>query len=67
MNTYLSKLFYLLGRLIPVKDGTFTYPIYRRLMLTSIGLDKKNIVWKDPITKEHRRKELLAKVKVIYE
>jgi hypothetical protein len=43
--TYLSKIFYFLGDLIPV--NALTYAIYRRLMLISVALDRKCIVWKN--------------------
>ena len=44
MKTYLSKVFYFLGDLVPFKYYLF-YFIHRRLMLISISLDKNNIVW----------------------
>ena len=45
MKTYLSKVFYFLGDLTPI--NALTYPIYRRLMLISVALDRKCIVWKN--------------------
>jgi len=59
--TYLSKVFYFLGNLVPFKYFLF-YFIYRRLMLISISLDKDNIVWDNKEEKESLRVDLIAKI-----
>lgn len=68
MKTYLSKVFYFLGDLISYLlryDITILifYPIYRRLMLISISLDKNNIVWDNVENKENSRANLVCKIK----
>ena len=68
MRTYLSKFFYFLGDLASYLlryniTGTIFYPLYRRLMLISIGLDKDNIVWDNIENKESSRTDLILKVK----
>ena len=68
MKTYLSIVFYFLGDLVShllrynITSIVF-YPIYRRLMLISISLDKKNIVWEHVEKKESSRADLILKVK----
>tara|TARA_B100001564_G_C20302015_1_gene517370 strand:- start:334 stop:561 length:228 start_codon:yes stop_codon:yes gene_type:complete len=68
MKTYLSIVFYFLGDLVShllrynITSIVF-YPIYRRLMLISISLDKKNIVWENVEKKESSRADLILKVK----
>lgn len=67
MKTYLSKIFYFLGDLISHLlhnniTSIFSYPIYRRLMLISISLDKNNIVWDNSEKKESLRVDLIAKI-----
>ena len=67
MKTYLSKLFYFLGDLVfHLLHNNITsivfYPIYRRLMLISISLDKNNIVWENEVDKEEMRIALLVKL-----
>ena len=67
MKTYLSKIFYFLGDLVSHFlhnniTSIFFYPIYRRLMLISISLDKNNIVWGNSEKKESLRVDLIAKV-----
>lgn len=62
MKTYLSKVFYFLGDLVPFKYFLF-YSIYRRLMLISISLDKNNIVWQNKETKESARIDFIVKLK----
>ena len=68
MKTYLSKAFYFLGDLVSHLlryniTGTIFYPLYRRLMLISISLDKDNIVWDNIENKESSRTDLILKVK----
>ena len=68
MKTYLSKVFYFLGDLTSHLlsynlTGTIFYPLYRRLMLISISLDKNNIVWENVENKESSRADLILKVK----
>ena len=68
MKTYLSMVFYFLGDLVSHLlhyniTSTISYPIYRRLMLISIGLDKDNIVWDNIENKESSRTDLILKVK----
>ena len=68
MKTYLSKIFYFLGDSISYLlcydiAGLIFYPIYRRLMLISISLDKNNIVWKNAENKESSRTNLVCKLK----
>ena len=61
-------VFYFLGDLVShllrynITSIVF-YPIYRRLMLISISLDKKNIVWENVEKKESSRADLILKVK----
>ena len=61
-------IFYFLGDLVShllhnnIASIVF-YPIYRRLMLISISLDKKNIVWENVEKKESSRADLILKVK----
>ena len=68
MKTYLSKVFYFLGDLVShllrynITSIVF-YPIYRRLMLISISLDKNNIVWQNEANKKTEKKDLIAKLK----
>ena len=68
MKTYLSKVFYFLGDLVShllrynITSIVF-YPIYRRLMLISISLDKNNIVWQNEANKKTKKKDLIAKLK----
>ena len=68
MKTYLSIVFYFLGDLVShllrynITSIVF-YPIYRRLMLISISLDKKNIVWENVEKKESSRADLIIKSK----
>lgn len=67
MKTYLSKIFYFLGDLVShflrydITSLIF-YPIYRRLMLISISLDKNNVVWENKEKKESLRVDLIAKI-----
>ena len=68
MKTYLSMPFYFLGDLVSHLlrynlTGTIFYPLYRRLMLISISLDKNNIVWQSKEKKENSRADLILKVK----
>ena len=68
MKTYLSKIFYFLGDSISYLlcydiAGLIFYPIYRRLMLISISLDKNNIVWENAEKKESARIDLIARLK----
>ena len=68
MKTYLSMVFYFLGDLVSHLlryniTSTISYPIYRRLMLISISLDKYNIVWENIENKESSRTDLILKVK----
>jgi hypothetical protein len=68
MKTYLSIVFYFLGDLVShllhynITSIVF-YPIYRRLMLISISLDKNNIVWQNEANKKTKKKDLIAKLK----
>lgn len=67
MKTYLSKIFYFLGDLVSHLlrydiTSLIFYPIYRRLMLISISLDKNNIVWDDSEKKESLKVDLIAKI-----
>ena len=62
MKTYLSKVFYFLGDLVPFKYSLF-YFIYRILMLISISLDKNNIVWQNKEIKESARINFIVKLK----
>ena len=68
MKTYLSVVFYFLGDLVShllhynITSIVF-YPIYRRLMLISISLDKNNIVWQNEVNKKTKKKDLIAKLK----
>ena len=67
MKTYLSKIFYFLGDLVShflrydITSLIF-YPLYRRLMLISISLDKNNVVWENKEKKESLRVDLIAKI-----
>ena len=67
MKTYLSKVFYFLGDLVShllrynITSIVF-YPIYRRLMLISISLDKNNIVWENTEIKESSKTDLVCKL-----
>lgn len=68
MKTYLSKIFYFLGDLVSHLlyyniTSLIFYPIYRRLMLISISLDKNNIVWENVEIKESSRANLICKLK----
>ena len=68
MKTYLSMVFYFLGDLVSHLlryniTSIISYPIYRRLMLISISLDKYNIVWENIENKESSRTDLILKVK----
>ena len=68
MKTYLSKAFYFLGDLVSHFlyyniTATIFYPIYRRLMLISISLDKDSVVWENVEKKESSRADLILKVK----
>ena len=67
MKTYLSKIFYFLGDLVSHLlrydiTSLIFYPIYRRLMLISISLDKNNVVWENKEEKESLRVDLIAKI-----
>ena len=67
MKTYLSKIFYFLGDLVSYLlyyniISIIVYPIYRRLMLISISLDKNNIVWDNSEKKESLRVDLIVKI-----
>ena len=60
-------IFYFLGDLVSHLlryniTGTIFYPLYRRLMLISISLDKKNIVWENKEKKESLRVDLILKI-----
>ena len=68
MKTYSSMVFYFLGDLVSNLlhyniTSLIFYPIYRRLMLISISLDKNNIVWQNKENKESARADLILKVK----
>ena len=68
MRTHLSRVFYFLGDLVSHLlrynlTGTIFYPLYRRLMLISISLDKNNIVWENVENKESSRADLILKVR----
>ena len=68
MKTYLSKIFYFLGDLASHLlhyniTGIIFYPLYRKLMLISINLDKDNIVWDNVEYKESSRADLTLKAK----
>ena len=68
MKTYLSIVFYFLGDLVSHLlynniTSLIFYPIYRRLMLISISLDKDSIVWDNAENKESSRADLLLKLK----
>ena len=67
MKTYLSKVFYFLGDVFSIflrYDITtiIFYPLYRKLMLISISLDKDNIVWENVEDKESLRVDLIVKM-----
>jgi hypothetical protein len=61
MKTYLSKFFFFLGDILPLKSNFF-YSLYRGLMLLSIYFDTKNIVWESESNKITKRNDLLAKL-----
>jgi hypothetical protein len=63
MKTYFSKFFYFLGELIPFKKN-FCYGLYRRMMLISICLDIKNIVWESEIKRQTKKRDFIAKLKL---
>lgn len=68
MKTYLSKVFYFLGDLASHLlryniTGIIFYPLYRKLMLISISLDKDDIVWENVEKKQSSRADLILKVK----
>lgn len=68
MKTYLSIIFYFLGDVVSYFlhyniTSIIFYPLYRRLMLISISLDKKNIVWQNEANKKTEKKDLIAKLK----
>ena len=68
MKTYLSIIFYFLGDVVSYLlhyniTSTIFYPLYRRLMLISISLDKDNIVWQNEVNKKTKKKDLIAKLK----
>ena len=68
MKTYISTIFYFLGdsisKLLQYNiTSLIFYPIYRRLMLISISLDKNNIVWENAEKKESARIDLIARLK----
>tara|TARA_B100000282_G_C31526449_1_gene396336 strand:- start:61 stop:288 length:228 start_codon:yes stop_codon:yes gene_type:complete len=67
MKTYLSKVFYFLGDAFSIFlrydiTNMIVYPMYRRLMLMSISLDKNNIVWENKERKESLRVDLILKI-----
>ena len=68
MRTYISTIFYFLGdsisKLLQYNiTSIMFYPLYRKLMLISISLDKNNIVWENAETKESARVDFIAKLK----
>ena len=68
MRTYISTIFYFLGDLVSHLlqyniTSIIFYPLYRKLMLISISLDKNNIVWENAEKKESSRADLILKVK----
>ena len=68
MKTYLSIVFYFLGDVLSIFlrydiTNMIIYPMYRRLMLMSISLDKNNIVWQSKEKKESSRIDLITKSK----
>ena len=68
MKTYLSMVFYFLGDFVSHLlynniTSIIFYPIYRKLMLISISLDKDNVVWENVENKESSRTDLILKVK----
>ena len=68
MKTYLSIVFYFLGDAVSIFlrydiTNMIVYPMYRRLMLMSISLDKNNIVWQSKEKKESSRIDLITKSK----
>ena len=68
MKTYLSIIFYFLWDVVSYFlhyniTSIIFYPLYRRLMLISISLDKKNIVWQNEANKKTEKKDLIAKLK----
>ena len=62
MKTYLSKSLFFLADLLPLKLHFFVYPLYRALMLLSIYLDTKNIVWGSESNRITKRNDLLVKL-----
>ena len=68
MITYVSIIFYFLGDLVShllqynITSIVF-YPLYRKLMLISISLDKINIVWENVEKKESARVDFIARLK----
>ena len=67
MKTYLSIIFYFLGDAVSIFlrydiTNMIAYPMYRKLMLISISLDKNNIVWQSKEKKESSRIDLIAKI-----
>jgi len=68
MITYVSIIFYFLGDLVShllqynITSIVF-YPLYRKLMLISISLDKNNIVWENAEKKESARVDFIARLK----
>tara|TARA_B100001027_G_scaffold66358_1_gene45131 strand:- start:5869 stop:6078 length:210 start_codon:yes stop_codon:yes gene_type:complete len=68
MITYVSIIFYFLGDLVShllqynITSIVF-YPLYRKLMLISISLDKNNIVWENVEKKESARVDFIARLK----
>ena len=68
MKTYLSIVFYFLGDLVSHLlhyniTSIIFYPLYRKLMLISISLDKDDIVWENVEKKERSRADLILKIK----
>ena len=67
MKTYLSIIFYFLGDVVSYFlhyniTSIIFYPLYRRLMLISISLDKNNIVWENTEIKESSKTDLVCKL-----
>ena len=68
MITYVSIIFYFLGDLVSHLlqyniTSIIFYPLYRKLMLVSISLDKNNIVWENAEKKESARVDFIARLK----
>ncbi len=68
MRTYISTIFYFLGDLVSHLlqyniTSIIFYPLYRKLMLVSISLDKNNIVWENAEKKESARVDFIARLK----